>query len=50
MEFEFINIPVEYNWTEEEIRQEFKKSPDKKKIAKMFCIETKDLNRILKGK
>ena len=45
-----MNKPIKYNWTNEEIREEFKKFPDKKKIAKMFCIETKDLNRILKGK
>lgn len=48
MEFEFINKQVEYNWTEEEITQEFKKCPDKKKIIKIFCIDIKELNRILK--
>ena len=45
----YMNKPIEYSWTNDEIRKEYEKCPDKKKIAKIFCIEAKDLNRILKG-
>ena len=45
---EFMNEPVDHIWTEEEIRQEYSKNPDKKKISKTFCLEMKELNRIIK--
>lgn len=44
-----MNKPVDYSWTNEEIRKEYEKCLDKKKFKKMFCLEMRGLNRILKG-
>ena len=44
---EYMNKPVFHTWTDEEIRQEYGKYRDKKKVAKVFRITTNELNRIL---
>ena len=33
---ELMNKPIEYTWTEEEIREEFKKVQDEKKMMKII--------------
>jgi len=44
---EYMNKPVEKNWTNEEIVREYEKCHDKKKIAKIFSMTTKTLNKII---
>lgn len=44
----YMNKPVDYNWTDEEIIAEYEKYSDKKGISKMFCITMKQVNAILK--
>ena len=41
----YMNKPVEYNWTEEDIISEYKE-----KVAKIYCITTKQVNEILKSR
>lgn len=45
-----MNKPVEHNWTEEDVVSEYKKYNDKKKVAKIYCITTKQVNEILKSR
>lgn len=44
---EYMNDPVDYDWSDDEIRKEYNKYPNKKSITKAFRITTKELNRIL---
>lgn len=46
----YMNKPVEYNWTEEDIIAEYVKIKDKKKVAKIFCITTRQVNEILQSR
>ena len=46
----YMNKPVEYNWTEEDIISEYNALDDKKKVAKTYCITTKKVNEILKSR
>lgn len=45
-----MNEPVNYEWTEEDIIREYKMCGDKKKVAQMYCITTKQVSGILKSK
>lgn len=47
---EYMNKPVDHNWTEEDIINEYEKIQDKKKVAKIYCITTKEVTEILKRK
>lgn len=44
----FMNEPVEYNWTENDVIEEFEKYKDKKMIAKIYDITVKEVTEILK--
>ena len=44
-----MNEPVEYNWTENDIIEEFKKYNDKKKVARIYGITVQQVTEILKG-
>lgn len=46
----YMNKPVEYNWTEKDIIAEYQKIKDKKKVAKIYCITTKQVSDILKSR
>lgn len=46
----YMNKPVEYNWTEEDIIAEYQKIKDKKKVAKIYCITTIQVSDILKSR
>lgn len=43
-----MNEPVEQNWTEENVIEEFEKYDDKKKVAKIYGITTQQVTEILK--
>lgn len=45
---EMINKPVEYKWTPEDIIEDYKKYQDKKKVAKIYGITTKEVTQIIK--
>ena len=45
----YINEPVEYNWTDKDILDEFHKVKDKKKVAKVYDITVQQVTEILKG-
>lgn len=44
----FMNTPVEYNWTEKDIVDEFEIIKDKKKVAKVYDITVQQVTDILK--
>ena len=44
----FMNEPVEYNWTENDVIEEFEKYKDKKMIAKIYDTTVKETTEILK--
>ena len=46
----FMNKPVDHNWTVEDIVNEYEKIQDKKKVARIYCITTKEVTEILKQK
>lgn len=46
----YMNEPLEYTWTEADVVKEYQKCKDKKKVAGIFCITTKDVATILKNK
>lgn len=46
----YMNEPVECNWTEEDIINEYEKIQDKKKVARIYCIATKEVTEIIKRK
>lgn len=45
---DFMNLPIEYDWTEEDIVTEFKKVGDKKSVSKIYLIPIQDVTKILK--
>lgn len=46
----YLNPAVEYAWTEEDVVREYNICRDKKKVARIYCISTKDVTEILKRK
>lgn len=44
----YMNEPVEQNWTENDIIEEYEKYKDKKKVAKIYGITTQQVTEILK--
>lgn len=47
---EYMNKPIDHNWTKEDIVKEYERIKDKKKVAKIYCITTKEVTEILKRK
>ena len=45
-----MNEPVEYNWTENDIIEEFEKYKDKKKVVKIYGVTVQQVTEILTGK
>lgn len=44
----YMNKPIDYEWTENDIMNEYNWCKDKKKVAKIFCIPTSEVTKILK--
>lgn len=42
----YMNEPVEYNWTDKDILDEFQKVKDKKKVAKVYDITVQQVTEI----
>lgn len=45
---DFMNPPVDYDWTEEDIVNEFKKTGNKKSVSKIYLISISDVTKTLK--
>ena len=45
---DFMNKPVNYEWTKEDIIREYYKCQDKKKVARIYCISVGEVTEILK--
>lgn len=45
----FINPPIPYLYTDDDIRKEYKIIKDKKKVAAVYLIPVKEVTRILKN-
>ena len=44
----YMNPPVEHQWTDQDIRNEYQRCQDKKQVAKICLISIKEVNEILK--
>lgn len=45
-----INKPVDHKWTSEDVVGDYRKYQDKKKVAKIYGITTKEVTQIIKEK
>lgn len=45
---EYMNKPLDYVWTDQDVIAEYQKYQDKRKISRIFDIAVKDINAILK--
>lgn len=45
---EMINKPVDYEWKSEDVISDYRKYQDKKKVAKIYGITTKEVTQIVK--
>lgn len=45
---EYMNIPIDQVWTDQDIILEYQKYQDKRKISRIFDITVKEINAILK--
>lgn len=46
---EFMNEPVDFCWSDMDIAETYyRDAEDKRTVKRMFCLTTKELNRILK--
>ena len=50
IEKQFMNEPVDWSWTEDDLVTEFEECQDKRKVAKIFCIPVREVTVILKKK
>lgn len=48
IEKQFMNEPVDWSWTEDDLIAEFEERQDKRKVAKIFCIPVREVTAILK--
>lgn len=46
----YMNKPVDHSWIEEDIVKEYERIKEKKKVARIYCISTKEVTEILKQK
>lgn len=45
---EYMNSPIEREWTDHDVITEYQRYYDKRKVARIYNISVKDLNQILK--
>lgn len=45
-----INEPIDHKWTSEDVVEDYRKYQDKKKVAKIYGITTKEVTQIIKEK
>ena len=44
----YMNPPVDYQWTDRDIINEYQRCQDKKQVAKIYLISVKEVTEILK--
>ena len=44
----YMNAPVGYQWTDQDIVNEYHRCQDKKQVAKIYSISVKEVTEILK--
>ena len=47
-EIGFMNKPVSYKWTDQDVINEYHSCQDKRKVGRIFTITVKEINQILK--
>ena len=45
---DYMNLPVTYQWTDQDIINEYWRCQDKKQVAKIYLISVKEVSEILK--
>lgn len=45
---DYMNKPIDYVWTDQDVIIEYQKYQDKRKVSQMFGITVKEINAILK--
>ena len=45
-----MNKPIDHKWTSEDVVEDYRKYQDKKKVAKIYGITTKEVTQIIKEK
>lgn len=45
-----MNEPIDYKWTSDDVVNDYRKYQDKKKVAKIYGITTKEVTQIIKEK
>lgn len=45
---EYMNEPIDYQWDDKDIIEEYIQCQDKKKISRIYSIPVKDINQILR--
>lgn len=44
----YMNPPVDYQWTDQDIINEYQRCQDKKQVGKIYLISVKEVTEILK--
>lgn len=44
----YMNLPVDYQWTGQDIINEYQRCQDKKQVAKIYLVSVKEVTEILK--
>lgn len=44
----YINPPIDYQWTDQDIVNGYRRCQDKKQVAKMYLVSVKEVTEILK--
>lgn len=45
---EYINYPVEFEWSDQDVITEYRRYHDKRKVARIYNISVKEVNTILR--
>lgn len=45
----YMNPPVDYEWTEEDVVKEYLRTKDKKRTARISCLSVSEVTKILKN-
>lgn len=46
---EFMNKPVDHDWNDQDVYNEYCKYKDKRRVSRTFCISITELNIIIRG-
>lgn len=46
---EFMNEPVDHDWNDQGVYNEYCKYKDRRRVSRIFCISTAELNKIIRS-